>query len=142
MVLVSLKSRSKSVMGLFGGITGLAKKALGSATAFRKVLDVSPKLSGLVFPPQVSMGLKVAKTVGGVFGIKVPTESEILSFASGKVKGFMDGLLRPVDRVLGDAGDYVSQIETVNGKLLSFATKLDLKGKTAKDVLQSIDWLL
>lgn len=129
-------------MGLFGGITKLASKALGSATKFRKVLDIAPGLSGLALPPQISMGLKVAKTVGGVFGVKVPTETELISFATGKAKGFLDGLVRPVDKVLGQAEGYLKTIETVNGKLLTFSTKIDTKGKSLEEVLQSIDWLI
>lgn len=127
-------------MGLFKSITGVAKKALGTVGGFRKALDLAPGLSGLAFPPQVSMGLKVAGVVGDVFGVNIPTEDEILDFATGKIKGALDDIISPVDKALGKVE---STLTVVNGKILTIDSKLDkFQGKTAEEILQSIDWLL
>lgn len=130
-------------MGLFKSITGVAKKALGSVGDFRKALDLAPGLSGLAFPPQVSMGLKVAGIVGDAVGVDVPSEEEILDFATGKIKGALDDIISPIDKT---AGRVEGTLTTLNGKILTIDSKLGtldrFKGKTTDEILQSIDWLL
>lgn len=125
-------------MGLFSSITKLAGKALGSVSKFRSILNVSPSLSSLVLPPQVSMGLKVAGVVGDAIGVKIPSENDIRDYAEGKIAGALDDIRRPVNRVLGEAEEVLTE---VNGKLVKIE-KINFEGKSAEEVLQSIEWLL
>lgn len=71
-------------MGFLSGVvktaSGIAKKSLGSV---RKILDFNPTLSGLIMPPQVTMGFSAAKVVGGLVGIKVPDQNDLIGFAQG-----------------------------------------------------------
>lgn len=125
-------------MSLFKTISGAAKKATGSVSDFRKVLDLKPSLSGLVLPPQVSMGLKAANLVGGAFGVDTPTEDEILAYAQGKLDKALGGVFRDAHKGLGDVE---GKLTSVNGKLVKLgSTKFE--GKTDLEILQSIDWLL
>lgn len=129
-------------MSLFGKVAKLAKKATGSISGVRKVLDLNPSLSGLVLPPQVSMGLKVASAVGGAVGVKIPTEDEVIDYATGKIKGALGNFGKTLDKAEG----VVSEVLEINGKLVKVqgaiqsASKLDKA--TVEEVLESIDWLI
>lgn len=125
-------------MSIFKTVSGIAKKATGSVSDFRKVLDLKPSLSSLAFPPQVSMGLKAANLIGGAFGVDIPTEDDIKAYAQGKLDKALGSVFRDADKVLGDVA---GKLESVNGKLVKLeSTKFE--GKTPEEILSSIDWLL
>lgn len=133
-------------MGLFSGITKLAKKVTGVTTGFKKILDLKPSLTGLLLPPQVQMGLKVAKFAGGVLNIDVPDESEIRDYAEGRIGSALEGVKRSgiVGDIIGNlekAEQFATKVEEFNGKLVTVSSKR-LEGKELEEILQSIDWLL
>lgn len=125
-------------MSLFRTVSGVAKKATGSVSDFRKAYELKPSLSSLAFPPQVSMGLKAANLIGGAFGVDIPTEDDIKAYAQGKLDKALGGIYRDANKVLGGIG---GKRESVNGKLVKLgSTKFE--GKTPEEILSSIDWLL
>lgn len=105
-------------------LTGIAKVATGKVSDFRKVLDLNPGLSPFKYPPQIQAGIKVAS----VFGIKVPTEQELIGLANGKIQTVLGSLKRPLEQA----------ITVVEGKLQT-VTKA---AGTVEEVLNKIDWLL
>lgn len=133
-------------MGLFGGLTktisGVAKTALGSVSKVRSVLNVNPSLAGLVFPPQVQLGLKVAGIAGGALGIKVPTQSDILGFAQGKLDTVLGGIRSKVKTPLDDIEGLLKNTQKLDFATRVFSKTIDLKGLSPEEILTSISWLL
>lgn len=133
-------------MGLFGGLTktisGVAKTALGSVSQVRSVLNVNPSLAGLVFPPQIQMGLKVAGIAGGALGIKVPTQDDILGFAQGKLDKVLGGIRAKVKSPLEDIEGILKSTQNLDFATRVFSKTIDLKGLSPDEVLNSISWLL
>lgn len=133
-------------MSLFGSITAVAKKATGSVSDFRKVLDLKPSLSSLVLPPQVSMGLKAANLIGGANGVQIPSEDDIRAYAQGKLDKALGGLYSDTSKVVNTVESSLTEVIELNGKLVKVkqqALVQALKGdRTAYNVLNSVDWLL
>lgn len=134
-------------MGLFSDIaktvSGIAKTALGSVSQARSVLNFNPSLSGLVFPPQVSMGLAAAKVVGGMVGVKVPSQDDLVGFAQGKLDTILGGIRKQTKEPL----DSIEAILSGKGEKLDYATRIfsqtmDIKGLSAEEILDKIQWLL
>lgn len=122
-------------MGLgIGSISSIAKKSLGSVSKVRTLLDFNPTSMGLVFPPQVTMGLELAKAVG----IKVPTEKELLGLATGKIDKLLGGVRGDIKVGLDGLE---SLINGAPGKLRDLVPD-SLKGLSQEEILQSISWLL
>lgn len=131
---------------VFKTVSGVAKSALGTVSAARKVMDFNPSLSGLLLPPQISMGLKVANVVGGMVGVKIPTESDIKDFAQGKLDNVLGGIRSKVKTPLGQIEAALQQVSSINNPL-SFAQRVmsrtvELKGLSPEEILNSIEWLL
>lgn len=95
----------------------------------RDILEYNPSLSGLVLPPQVTMGLAVANKVGGMLGVKIPTESELKQFAQGKIDNILGGLRKPI----------LEQLNKLEGDLKAIGDKLG--SLSPEDAIKSIDWL-
>lgn len=117
----------------------LAKSVLGKVGSFKKVLSAVPNLSGLAFPPQVQIGLKVA----GMIGLKVPSEDKIRQIVSGKISG----ILEPISKILGKGEEYAKKIESLdNNRTVEVFEKILSGGRITKtdaeDLLNAIDWLL
>lgn len=133
-------------MGLFGGLTktigGIAKTALGGVSEVRRLMDFNPSLAGLAFPPQVSMGLKAANLVGGLVGIKVPTQDDLIDFAQGKVDSLLGGIRRKIKTPLDDIERIIKGADKLDYATRIFSRTVDLKGLSAEEVLNRIDWLL
>lgn len=135
-------------MGFLGGLTktisGVAKTALGSVSKVRSIMNFNPSLTGLLLPPQVSLGLKAASTIGGLVGIKVPTADDLLGFASGKLDSVLGGIRNKVKQPLNTIEALLKQASTFN---LDAATKtllktINIKGLNAEELLDKIAWLL
>lgn len=130
-------------MGLFKSVSGIAKSSLGSVSKVRSIYDANPGLMGLAMPPQVSMGLKAANIVGGAFGVKVPTEQEILGFAGGKLDNLLGGVRAKAKLPLADIEATIRKVARgtdFDSKVL--AKTINLQGLTPEEILNRIDWLL
>jgi hypothetical protein len=129
-------------------VTGIAKAATGNISDFRGVLSGGNfGALGLLMPPQVQLGLKVASMVG----IKPPS----LDVIQGKVMSELDkavfGAYRPnsddlVRALRGEAQSttpglnrYIEALKKAGNPLLD---KVDLGAKTVEEAINSIDWLL
>lgn len=135
-------------MGLFGGIvktiSGVAKTGLGAVSKVRDVMNINPSLVGLAFPPQISLGLKAASTIGGLVGIKVPTPDDLVGFATGKLDQVLGGIRSKVKQPLSTIEGILKQASTFN---LDQATKtllktINIKGLDGAGILNAISWLL
>lgn len=113
-------------MALFPSLSKVAKTVTGSVSGFRKILDFNPSLMSFALPPQVSMGLKIANTIGSVTGaFKVPTEAELKQLAQGKIDLVLKGARRDVLNSLAKAQS-------------SILRNLG----TTEEVLKKLEWLL
>lgn len=117
------------MFGIKTPLDKVAKQVGGYVNNARDILEFNPSLSGLVLPPQVTMGLKVANTVGGLFGVKIPTESELVSFAQGKIDNILGGLRKPI----------LEQLNKVEGELKAIEDRLG--SLSPEEAIKSIDWL-
>jgi hypothetical protein len=112
-------------MSFLGGIaktvTGIATQATGATGAFRKVLSSNPGALGLILPPQVSVGLKVASALG----LKVPSIEQLQGKVNTELDNVFKGLTREVNPIL----------DKIDASVLAGSKK-------SSEVLSSIDWLL
>ncbi len=129
-------------MGLFKSISGIAKQSLGSVTKVRSLMNFNPLASGLMFPPQVSMGLKVAGIAGNAFGIKVPSEQELIGLATGEVNKVLGGIRNPVNKLLGDVENTIGSVDSKISGITNNETINKLKDLAPDEVLSHIEWLL
>ena len=127
---------------MFGSISKIAQSSLGSISKVRDLMDFNPLASGLVFPPQVSLGLAVAGTVGDAFGIKVPNEKELIGLATGQLNKVLGDIKAPVDKLLGDLESTIGGIDSRIAGITNNETLNKLKGLAPDEVLDKIEWLL
>lgn len=127
---------------IFKTVSGVAKQSLGSVTQARSILSMNPLAAGLVFPPQVSLGLKAASTIGGFVGLKVPTESELIGMATGQVDKLLGGIRSPISRSLDQLEGSLKSVDSAIAGITNNETINKLKGLPTEEVLNSIDWLL
>lgn len=125
-------------------VSGIASTALGGVSQVRKILDFNPGQLGLLLPPQISLGIKAAQTVGGLVGIKVPSQEDLLKFATGKLDPILQGIRSSVKTPLEQ---FESALKSLKTNPLSFAqtvlSKVFAKGGLAtEEILNRIDWLL
>lgn len=117
------------MFGIKTPLDNVAKQVGGLVTNARDVLEFNPSLSGLVLPPQVSMGLKVANTVGNMLGVKIPSEDDLRQFAQGKIDNILGGIRQPI----------LDQLNRVDGELKAIEDRLG--NLSPEEALKSIDWL-
>lgn len=81
-------------MSLFSSISKVALDSTGSVSGFRKVLELNPSAIAFRFPPQVEMGLKVAREVNKAVGspLKVPSSSDLQKLAKGELDLLLKGV--------------------------------------------------
>ena len=127
---------------MFGSISKIAQSSLGSISKVRDLMDFNPLASGLVFPPQVSLGLAVAGTVGDAFGIKVPNEKELIGLATGQLNKVLGDIKAPVGKLLGDLESTIGGIDSRIAGITNNETLNKLKGLAPDEVLDKIEWLL
>lgn len=129
-------------MGLFKSISGIAKQSLGSVTKVRSLMSFNPLSSGLLLPPQVSMGLKVAGIAGNALGIKIPSEQELVGLATGEVDKILGGIRAPIGRALDDIEGTLKSADSAIAGISNNETINKLKGLPSEEVLNAIEWLL
>lgn len=131
---------------MFGSITrsisGIAKKSLGSVTKVRSLMAFNPLASGLLLPPQVSLGLKVAGIAGNAFGLKIPNEQELIGLASGEVDKIFGGIRSKVGATLDDIENTIGKVDSTIAGISNNETINKLNELTAEEVLNDINWLL
>ena len=134
---------------MFGKIvktaTGIAKKATGSISSFRKVLGTNPSALSLLLPPQVSMGIKVANSLG----LKVPSTDVLLGKAMSELDRAVFGAYRPstkdvIDALNGNPESLTPNMQRILGELERSGLLKDIQRATgtAEDILNKIEWLL
>ena len=127
---------------MFGSISKIAQSSLGSISKVRDLMDFNPLASGLVFPPQVSLGLAVAGTVGNAIGIKVPNEKELIGLATGQLNKVLGDIKAPVGKLLGDLESTIGGIDSRIAGITNNETLNKLKGLAPEEVLNRVEWLL
>ncbi len=123
---------------LTGSISSVAQKGLGGISQVRTLMNFNPLASGLVFPPQVSLGLKGAGLIGKALGIKVPNEQEIIGMATGKIDKLLGGIRGKVGTTLDKLEGYLKLPPSKIQELIPGS----IKGKNKEQILDAIDWLL
>ena len=128
-------------------VTGIAKTVSGSVTNFRSVLDANPGTLGLLLPPQVQMGFKIANAVG----LKIPSPDELAGKVLSEVGKVTLGAYRPTTEDIKRAinGDFKGltpdirkAVELLKSQGSPFLEKVQLGQIAIQDALNSIDWLL
>ena len=127
---------------MFGSISKIAQSALGSVSQVRTLMDFNPLASGLVFPPQVSLGLSVATQIGGAFGVKVPNEKELVALATGQLDKVLGTIKSPVEKLLGDIETTIGGVDGRIAGITNNETLNKLKGLAPDEVLNRVEWLL
>lgn len=117
------------MFGIKTPLDNIQKKVGGLVNNARSILEYNPSLMSLALPPQVSLGLKVASEVGGLLGVKIPTEDQLRSLAQGKVDNILGGIRKPI----------LEQLNRVESDLKAATERLDKL--SPEEVLKSIDWL-
>lgn len=117
------------MFGIKTPLDNVKKLTSGLVTNAREVLEFNPSLMSLALPPQVSMGLKAASVLGGLVGVKVPSEDDLKNLAQGKVDKLLGGLRKPVLAQLAKLEGELSQVESRLSQL------------NPEEILKSIDWL-
>jgi hypothetical protein len=117
------------MFGIKTPLDNVSKKVGGIVSNARSMLEFNPQLSAMILPPQVSMGLKLASTIGGQLGVKIPSEKELLNLAQGKVDNILGGIREPILKQLNAVESEVKRIED------------KLKGLSPEEAIKSIDWL-
>lgn len=86
-------------MSLFSSISGIAKSALGSVSKFRDIYDFNPGSLPFPLPPQVEVGLAVARQLSDLTGLdlKIPSPEDLLT---SKVQEITTGVNEQVEDVL------------------------------------------
>ena len=98
----------------------IARKVVGKVSGFREVLSFNPSSLGFRLPPQVSMGIQVANSLG----LRVPTEAQMVQLATGKLDLVLKGVRR----------DVLATLERQQSQIFQAADSVD-------KVLNSIEWL-
>lgn len=118
-------------MSFFSSITGVAKQALGKTADFRKILDAAPSLTSLTFPPQISLAIKAANSIG--LGLPSTPQEAVQRIL---------GSTQPIDNILGSLKNTTSQVEGVLGQVTIKVDGITKAAGTVEETLNSIDWLL
>lgn len=103
----------------------IAKSVTGSVGGIRQVLSANPSLTSFVLPPQVQIGLKVANSLG----LKIPDPNTVVSSVVSQALTKARTTLEPSLTAIEATANQLPTIKVLNGK-------------TADEVLNSIDWLI
>jgi hypothetical protein len=128
-MLGSLGSIAKSVTGISKAVTGTTKN-------FRQVLAANPSALSITLPPQVSMGITIANSLG----LKVPTADVKAVFGAYRASTTdLLNALSGVDSAAAGLDQYLSQLTKDGSSVLD---KIKVGDKTVEGILNQISWLL
>lgn len=139
-MLGSLGSIAKSVTGISKAVTGTTKN-------FRQVLAANPSALSITLPPQVSLGITVANSLG----LKVPTADVLTKQVMSELDKSVFGIYRAsttdllnalsgVDSAAAGLDQYLSQLTKDGSSVLD---KVKIPDSTTVDgILNQISWLL
>jgi hypothetical protein len=136
----SLGSIAKSVTGISKAVTGTTKN-------FRQVLAANPSALSITLPPQVTMGITVANSLG----LKIPTADVLTKQVMSELDKSVFGIYRAsttdlinalngVDSAAAGLDQYLSQLTKEGSSVLD---KVKIPDSTTVDgILNQISWLL
>lgn len=93
-------------------VSGVAKAATGNVSDFRKVLGINPNLLQFALPPQVQLGLEVAKLAG----LKIPSVEEVQQSVNTGVDDILKDTQIPIINTIGNT-DVLDKAEDILNKI-------------------------
>ena len=125
------------MIGILGKAANkISKNAGGISKAIRTTLAFNPGYLSMALPPQISMGLEVASTVGSILGINIPSVTEIEAYINKRISP----ILGEIDRFTGTI-EGIGQV--ASGVVLSIAQEADRLEKQLRadrDNLTDAEW--